>query len=77
MRFFIEQPEVFLNIKGAIKHIVLGGKFRHNKEQLKRLITEMITLHKQSYRYFNIASFAEISTSSYGYVTNSAAYTMM
>ena len=37
----------------------------------------MITPHKQSYRYFNITSFAEISTSPYGYVTNSAAYTMM
>ena len=37
----------------------------------------MITPHKQSYRYFNIASFAEISTSPYGYVTNCAAYTMM
>lgn len=77
VRFFIEQPEVFLNIKGAIKHIVLGGKLRHDKEQLKRLITEMITPHKQSYHYFNITSFAEISTSPYGYVTNSAAYTMM
>lgn len=74
VRFFVESPEVYLNIKGAIKYIILGERLCKNEEHLQRLITQVITPGTLSYHYLVPYSFAEMKTSPYGYYTGAAAY---
>lgn len=68
-RFFVEAPEVYLNIKGAIKHIILGGRVKNNEVQMRQIIEQMITPGSLSYRYFNLHSFAEMLPTINGYLT--------
>lgn len=74
VRLFIESPEVFLNIKGAIKFIILGKRLSNNEECLQKLIEQMITPGTRSYRYFVPLSFAEMLPSPYGYFMGQADY---
>lgn len=73
-RFFVEAPEVYLNIKGAIKYIILGGRLKNNEDSLRRIIEQMITPGSLSYKYFNMHSFAEMLSSVNGYLTVDAAH---
>lgn len=74
VRFFVESPEVYLNIKGAIKYIILGERLSDNDEHLLRLIRQIITPGTLSYHYLVPGSFAEMKPSPYGYFTGSAAH---
>ena len=71
-RFFVEAPKVYLDIKGAVKHIILGGKLKHNEESLQQIIMQMITPGTLSYKYFHLHSFAEMFPSINGYFTDDA-----
>ena len=68
-RFFVEAPEVFLDIKGAIKYIILGGRLKNNEESLHKIIKQMITPGTLSYKYFHLHSFAEMLPTINGYST--------
>ena len=72
IRFFAESPEVFLNIKGAIKYIVLGNRLSKDDGRLEKLIEQIITPGTQSYHYLNAQSFAVMSPSPYGFFTGRA-----
>lgn len=72
-RFFVETPEVYLNIKGAIKYIILGGRLKNNEESLHKIIKQMITPGTLSYKYFHLHSFAEMLPAINGYLTVDAA----
>lgn len=76
IRFFVELPEIYLDIKGAIKHIVLGGRLRIDEARIERLIEQIITPGKKSYRYFNMHSFAEIMPTINGYLTDDGSQTI-
>lgn len=76
VRFFVESPEIYLNIKGAIKYIVLGGRLRFDEAQIERLIEHMIMSGKKAYRYFNMHSFAEMMPTINGYLTVDGAPTI-
>ena len=69
VRFFVEAPEVYLDIKGAIKHIVLGGRLKNNNRLLSQLIEQIITPGTKSYRYFDLYSFAQMMPTVNGYLT--------
>ena len=73
-RFFVEAPEVYLNIKGAIKYIILGGRLKNKESSLRQIIEQMITPGTLSYKYFNMHSFAEMTPSVNGYLTVDAAH---
>ena len=68
-RFFVEAPEVFLDIKGAIKYIILGGRLKNKDESLYKIIEQMITPGTLSYKYFHLHSFAEMLPTINGYLT--------
>ena len=70
-RLFVEKSKVHLNIKGAIKYVVLGGKF--SDENRMRLVTEMITPGSNLYHYFDWHSLANIIPDTFGYKTMDAA----
>lgn len=72
-RFFAESPKVELDIKGAIKYIVLGGRLKKNNPRLRELVNLLITPGTNSYRYLTPFSFAQMSTSIGGYLTEPAA----
>lgn len=76
IRFFVESSEIYLNIKGAIKYIVLGGRLRFDETQIERLIEQMVTPGKKAYRYFNMHSFAEMMPTINGYLTVDGAPTI-
>ena len=77
VRFLVESPEIYLDIKGAIKYIVLGGRLKLNSEKLRMIIEQFITPGTLSYHYFNLHSFAEILPTVNGYVTDGAAHIML
>lgn len=74
VRFFAESPEVFLNIKGAIKYIILGERLSKDRERLIRIINQIISPDTQSYHYLIPQSFAEMRPSPYGYFMGQADY---
>lgn len=74
IRFFVESPEVFLNIKGAIKYIILGERLSKDRERLTKVVEQIITPNTNSYRYLIPHSFAEMRPSPYGYFTGRADY---
>ena len=76
-RFFVEAPEVYLNIKGAIKYIILGGRLKSSEDSIRQIIEQMITPGTQSYKYFNLHSFAEMLPSVNGYLTVDAAHVFL
>ena len=67
-RFFIESPRIYLNIKGAIKHIVLGRRVSSCDEKLKRIVEMMISPGTSCYQYLEFESFASILPSESGYI---------
>ena len=69
IRFFVEAPELYLNIMGAIKYIVLGGRLKDNDQLLSQIIEQIITPGTKSYRYFNLHSFAHMTPTINGYLT--------
>lgn len=77
VRFFVESPEIYLDIKGAIKYIVLGGRLKNEARHLSQLIEQMITPGTKSFRYFSLHSFAQMMTTVDGYLTVNAAPTIL
>ena len=77
VRFFVESPEIYLDIKGAIKYIVLGGRLKNDARHLSQLIEQMITPGTKSYNYFNLHSFAQMMPTVNGYLTVNAAPTIL
>lgn len=73
-RFFVEAPEVYLNIKGAIKYIILGARLKNNEDCLRLIIDQMISPVTLSYKYFNLHSFAEMLPAINGYLTVDASH---
>ena len=73
-RFLVESPEMYLDINGAIKFVVLGCRLSHDSLKLQRMLQLIISPNSKCYRYFNFHSFAEITTSVFGYLTVDAAY---
>ena len=71
-RFFVEKSMVHLDIKGAIKYIVFGGKI--NCDDRNKLLTEMITPGSNLYHYFDLHSFAKVIPNAFGYQTVDAAF---
>lgn len=76
-RLLIESPLEYLNIKGAIKYIALGGRLKGDKDNLRQIIEKMITPETMSYHYFNIHSFVEMSPTVNGYLALGASSNML
>lgn len=74
IRFFAECPELFLNIKGAIKYIVLGERLSKDRDRLTKVIEQIIVPNTQSFHYLIPHSFAEMRPSPYGYFIGQADY---
>lgn len=72
-RFFVESPQIELNIRGAIKYIVLGGRLKRDRQKMRELIIRMITPQTSIYHYLMPQSFAQMSESINGYLTEPAA----
>ena len=71
-RFFIELPRIYLNIKGAIKYIVLGWKVLECEEKLKRIVEMMISPGTSCFHFLIPQSFAQMLPSGNGYLTADA-----
>lgn len=71
-RFLVESPQIELNIRGAIKYIVLGGRLKRDRQKMRELVSRLITPGTSIYKYLKPRSFAQISTSISGYFTESA-----
>lgn len=71
-RFFVESPQIELNIRDAIRYIVLGGRLKRDRQKMRELVSRLITPGSGSYKYLKPRSFAQISTSISGYFTESA-----
>lgn len=71
-RLLIEAPELFLNIKGAIKYIILGGRIKEDK--VKQVIDLMISPESNVYKYLDLHSFAQVSPSPDGYFIGGASH---
>lgn len=69
IRLFIETPRIYLNIKGAIKFIVLGGKLSKCDEKLNRIVEMMISPGTSCFHYLKPHSFAQMLPSGNGYLT--------
>lgn len=69
-RFFIESPEFYLNIKGAIKYVVIGARLKQDENRLLQLVDLMVTPTTMCYKYFTPHSFAEMCPGPYGYLTS-------
>lgn len=76
-RFFIESPQEYLNIRGAIKYIALGGRLGGCKENLRQIIERMINPDTMSYHYFCIHSFVEMLPTVDGYMAFDASSNML
>lgn len=74
VRFFVESPQVFLRIKGAIKYIILGERLSKDESSLQKLINLITTPGTQCFHYIITKSFAEMRTSPFGYFTGEAGY---
>lgn len=69
-RLFLESPQEYLNIRGAIKHIVLGKKLVEDKSKMRKLLS--IILSPNLRQYFTYHSFASMQSSLGGYITQDA-----
>ena len=69
-RLFLESPQEYLNIRGAIKHIVLGKKLVEDKSKMRKLLS--IILSPSLRQYFTYHSFASMQSSLGGYITQDA-----
>ena len=68
-RFLVEVPRIYLNIKGAIKYIVLGARISTCSEKLDRIIELMVSPGASGYHYLNLHSFAQMLPAGNGYLT--------
>lgn len=73
-RLLIEQPEVFLNIKGAIRYIILGGRLKNDEEKVRKIIDLMISPQSNAYKYLDPHSFEQVLRSPYGYFVATASH---
>lgn len=71
-RFLVEAPRIYLNIKGAIKYIVLGARVSTCKEKLDRIIELMVSPGASGYHYLDLHSFAQMLPAGNGYLTVNA-----
>lgn len=73
-RLLIESPKVYLNIKGAIKYIILGGRMKNNEEKIRQILDLIISPGTNAYQYFIPQSFAQVSQSPFGYSIDIASH---
>ena len=73
-RLLIESTKVYLNIKGAIKFIILGGRMKNDEDKVNEILDLMITPGSQVYKYFIPQSFAQVSRSPFGYFIDGASH---
>lgn len=73
-RLLIESPKISINIKGAIKYIILGGRMKNDEVKVKTIIDLMISPGSATYKYFLPLSFAQVSLSPFGYSIDIASY---
>ncbi len=73
-RLLIDSPEIFLNIKGAIKYIILGGRMKNDDEKIKKIVNLMISSESLAHKYFIPHSFAQVLPSPVGYSIEIASY---
>lgn len=71
-RFFVETSSLCLNIKGAIKYIVLGGRMSKSEEKLDRIIEMMLAPESSGFQYLDLHSFAHMLPAGNGYLTVAA-----
>ena len=73
-RLLIESPEEYLNIKGAIKYIILGGRVKNDEDKVRKIVDAMISPESLAHKYFTTHSFAQVSQSPFGYSVDIASY---
>lgn len=73
-RLLIDRPEIFLNIKGAIKYVILGGRMKNDDGKIEKIVNLMISSESLAHKYFIPQSFAQVSRSPFGYSIDSASY---
>lgn len=74
VRFFVESPEFYLNIKDAIKYIVLGKHLIENREHMCQILSLIGTSDSLNKNYFIPHSFATFSKSQGGYLVHDASH---
>ena len=73
VRFLVESPEFYLNIKDSIKYIVLGKNLIANREHICRMLS-LIDPSDALKHYFTPHSFVSISESQGGYFVHDASH---
>ena len=73
-RLLIEKPEIDLNIKGAIKYIILGGRMKNDEEKVRKIVNTMVSPESLAYKYLIPQSFAQASRSPFGYFVDIASH---
>lgn len=74
VRFLVESPEFYLNIKDSIMYIVLGKRLIENKENMSKLLSLIASPTSKCYKYFSPNSFVTISKSQGGYSVYTASH---
>ena len=74
MRFLVESPEFYLDIKDAIKYIVLGKRLIDNRENMCQMLSLIATSDNLNIDYFTPHSFATFSRSQGGYLVHDASH---
>jgi hypothetical protein len=72
IRLLLETPQIYLNIKGAIKHIVLGKRLIADESNMRKLLS--LILSSDLRNYFSLHSFAYVHSSLGGYITEDASH---
>jgi hypothetical protein len=74
VRFLVESPEFYLDIKDAIKYIVLGKRLIDNRENMCQMLSLIATSDNLNKDYFIPHSFATFSSSQGGYLVHDASH---
>ena len=73
VRFLVESSEFYLDIKDAVKYIVLGKRLVENREHMRQMLS-LIESSDTLKDYFHPHSFADISESQGGYFVHDASH---
>lgn len=73
-RLLIESPRIYINIKGAIKYIILGSRMKADEAKVRKILDLMITPGSSAYKYFIPQSFTQVSRSPLGYSIDIASH---
>ena len=74
VRFLVESPEYYINIKDAIRYIVLGKRLVENREHMYRMLSLIESSDNLNKDYFTPHSFATFSRSQGGYLVHDASH---